>query len=267
MSAHLMLPALDEVPATLSRRVLTGILREELRFDGLVVTDAIEMAAIKRTYGLEEGAVRAIAAGADTVCIGGWRDAEAVVERLRDALVAAVRAGRLDEARLRAAAGRARQVAAWAAGFRRTGPGDRAVGVDAARRAIRVNGTVTPLAAPPHVVELSPKVNAQIGPDTRWGLTEALTRLRPGTTGQRLTAARDDVTVPADRPLVIAVRDAHRHPWIGATLRRLLDRRPDATVVELGLPHGDPPPCATYLATFGAAAVSSAAAAAVLTGE
>jgi len=105
-----------------------------------------------------------------------------------------------------------------------------------------------------------------VAPDTRWGLTEALTRLRPGTTGQRLTATTTDVTAPAGRPLVIAVRDAHRHPWIGATLRRLLDQRPDATVVELGLPHGDPPPCAAYVATFGAAAVSSAAAAALLTG-
>jgi beta-N-acetylhexosaminidase len=273
MSAHIVLPAIDSVPATLSRRLLTGILREELGYDGLVITDAIEMAAIKKTYGLAEGAVRAIAAGADVVCIGGWRDAQSVVTRLRDALVDAVRTGRLAEQRLAEAADRATRVAAWSATVRGNhagaSVGDRTIGLTAARRALRITGTLTPFSSAPHVVELAPRVNAQIGARTGWGLAPALTRLLPATTAERLTGPPADVealvAAGAGRPLVVAVRDAHRHSWITATLRLLLKVRPDATVVEMGLPHGEIPPCAAYLVTFGAGAVNGLAAATALT--
>ncbi|MGB8941920.1 MAG: glycoside hydrolase family 3 protein, partial [Streptomyces sp.] len=90
MSAHILVPSLDaEYPATLSRRILTGILREELGFDGLIVTDGMEMQAISATYGIERGSVLAIAAGADAICVGGGLADDATVLRLRDALVGA----------------------------------------------------------------------------------------------------------------------------------------------------------------------------------
>ena len=72
MSAHILVPALDpDRPATLSGRVLTGLLREELGYEGLIVTDGMEMQAIAATYGIERGSVLAIAAGADAICVGG----------------------------------------------------------------------------------------------------------------------------------------------------------------------------------------------------
>jgi beta-N-acetylhexosaminidase len=275
MSAHIVVSRLDAVPATLSRRVLTELLRKELGFDGLVVTDAIEMAAIKATYGLAEGAVRAIAAGADVVCIGGWRDAEATIAHLGDALETAVREGRLSEARLAEAAARARRVTAWAAERAAAPadgpqwPGDRAIGLDAARRALRTKGTPAPLTGPPHVVELSPVVNAQIGDGTGWGIASALAAVLPGTTSQRLDEKPSDpnlITAAANgRRLVIVVRDAHRHEWMASTLRDLLEIRPDSIVVEMGLPYGDlPAVCGWYLATHGAGHVSAAAAVEVL---
>lgn len=62
MSAHILVPALDpDLPATLSRRILTGLLREELGYDGLIVTDGMEMQAIAAVYGIERGSVLAIA--------------------------------------------------------------------------------------------------------------------------------------------------------------------------------------------------------------
>ncbi|MEN3613541.1 beta-N-acetylhexosaminidase [Plantactinospora sp. ZYX-F-223] len=275
MSAHIVLPALDSVPATLSRRVLTGLLREELGFDGLVVTDAVEMAAIKKTYGLAEGAVRALAAGADVVCIGGWRDAQTTLTRLTEAIEAAVRNGRLTEDRLAEAARRVRQVAEWTARGRTSGPSagrdDRAAGLAAARRALRVTGVPTPLPAAPHVIELSPRMNAQVGRHTGWRMTAALTGLLPGTVGRRWDGPPSNlaatVAEAAGRPLVIAVRDAHRHGWIAAAVHDLLRTRPDAMVVEMGLPHSDVPDCRTHIATYGAAAVSSLAAAEVLAGR
>lgn len=116
MSAHILVPALDpDRPATLSRRILTGLLREELGYDGLIVTDGMEMQAIAGTYGIERGSVLAIAAGADAICVGGGLADDETVRRLRDALVTAVRTGELPEERLADAAERVRALARWTA--------------------------------------------------------------------------------------------------------------------------------------------------------
>ncbi|NGO11726.1 glycoside hydrolase family 3 protein [Streptomyces sp. HC44] len=116
MSAHILVPSLDpNRPATLSHRILTGLLREELGYDGLIVTDGMEMQAISGTYGIERGSVLAIAAGADAICVGGGLADDATVLRLRDALVSAVRAGELPEERLADAARRVRELASWTA--------------------------------------------------------------------------------------------------------------------------------------------------------
>ncbi|MEG3986915.1 glycoside hydrolase family 3 N-terminal domain-containing protein [Microcoleus sp. S28C3] len=68
MSAHLLIPAWDaQFPATLSRKILIGKLREELGFEGLIVTDALVMGAIANKYGANEAAVLAAEAGADVL--------------------------------------------------------------------------------------------------------------------------------------------------------------------------------------------------------
>ncbi|MFC7642091.1 glycoside hydrolase family 3 N-terminal domain-containing protein [Streptosporangium lutulentum] len=69
MCGHLLVPALDpDHPATLSRKIMTGLLREELGFDGMLVTDAIEMGAVAALHPPGEIAVRALAAGVDAIC-------------------------------------------------------------------------------------------------------------------------------------------------------------------------------------------------------
>ncbi|MFD4376940.1 glycoside hydrolase family 3 protein [Streptomyces sp. NPDC058527] len=124
MSAHILLSALDtERPATLSPQILTGLLRQELGFDGLIVTDGMEMQAVAATYGIERGSVLAIAAGADAICVGGGLCDEDTVLRLRDALVDAVRTGELPEERLADAAARVRALAAWTQAHRARGAG------------------------------------------------------------------------------------------------------------------------------------------------
>jgi len=95
MTAHLLLPALDpQRPATLSPSVLNGLLRRDLGFEGLIVTDALVMEAIAGRWGNGEAAVLALEAGADLVLMPA--DADDAL----DAIVAAVRSGRLSEGRL-----------------------------------------------------------------------------------------------------------------------------------------------------------------------
>ena len=114
MSAHIVVRQRGNSPATMSRDLLHDVLRGELGFSGLVVTDALEMKAISATVGVEEGAVRAIAAGADALCLG--HDLfDDVVTGVRRALVAAVEAGRVSEERLAGAAAHVETVATWAA--------------------------------------------------------------------------------------------------------------------------------------------------------
>ena len=95
MTAHLLIPALDaEWPATLSAEVLTTLLRVDLGFKGLVVTDALVMEAIAARYGAGEAAVLAFAAGADLILMPA--DAVAAIDALCDAL----HSGRVPMARL-----------------------------------------------------------------------------------------------------------------------------------------------------------------------
>ena len=108
MTAHVLYPALDaEAPATLSREIITGLLREELNFDGLVVTDDMEMAAIAKTRGIPEATVQAVAAGCDMVLLGGV-DTEGQVAAL-EAIIYAVETNVLNSQRVSDALDRQRR--------------------------------------------------------------------------------------------------------------------------------------------------------------
>ena len=71
MTAHVVLPAVDEErqPATVSKKILTGLLREEMGFQGVVISDGMEMKAVMDLYGIEEATLRAINAGCDMALI------------------------------------------------------------------------------------------------------------------------------------------------------------------------------------------------------
>jgi beta-N-acetylhexosaminidase len=270
MTAHISVPALDAGPATLSRRVISGLLREELGFDGVVVTDALEMRAISETVGVRRAAVMALAAGADALCVGRDLAGEEVVEGLAGALVEAVAAGRLPEERLAEAARRVHDLAAWAqrgaeARLPLDGP---AAAREAARRAIRREGRVE-IGAGPLVVELQTEPMVAVG-DVPWGVGAAISRRDPETTVVRVDGPGQDVEAvlgaAAGRPLVLAFRDLHRHAREKAFADELTGRRPDAVLVEMGVPVSRPAGARAYLATHGASRVSAEAAAEVLLG-
>jgi beta-N-acetylhexosaminidase len=91
MTAHVLVPALDEErPATLSRRIVTGLLRETLGFGGLIVSDDLDMRAISDRYALGDATVGAVAAGCDVVLMCGPEPARQAVAL--EALIHAVEA-------------------------------------------------------------------------------------------------------------------------------------------------------------------------------
>jgi beta-N-acetylhexosaminidase len=96
MTAHIAVPALDDpgLPATLSQKILTGILRDELGFTGLIVTDALDMGGIAHGFAVGDAAVRAVEAGADVLLMPS--DPKAAI----DAVAAAVKSGRITAKRI-----------------------------------------------------------------------------------------------------------------------------------------------------------------------
>jgi beta-N-acetylhexosaminidase len=227
MSAHLIVRGVDDSPATLSRRLLHDLLRGELGFEGLVITDALEMAAISATTGIGDAAVRALSAGADAVCLGHDLGDGAVGEVVRAV------AERVPEERLAEAAARVGQV-----GVEGSAEVDRNVGIEAARRALLVEGEPD-VPWPPVVVELpgEPTIAAGEVPASLAAL------LPPGARAE-------------GRPVVV-LRNAHLHP----EQRDAAEARPGAVVVEIGVPVWRPANASAYLATFGAGRVNLAAAA------
>jgi len=229
MTAHIRV---HELPATVDDRVIRGLLREQLAFDGVVLADALEMRGVSALLGVEEAGVRALEAGCDALIVGhdlGEQD----VERLQAALAA-----RVGQARLREAAARVDGLAAWARP--RGEAADRALGVEAARRAVQVEGDVS-VERGARIVELRPVANIAAGE-----LEHALGAV-----------VREGEPVPAAD--VYVVRDAHRHEW----MRAAADVE-GAVVVETGLPVWRPTRARGYVAAFGASRASLAAVSEVL---
>ncbi|HYG95332.1 MAG TPA: glycoside hydrolase family 3 N-terminal domain-containing protein, partial [Nocardioides sp.] len=220
MTSHIVVPALDaQRPATLSPTVL-GLLREELGFDGAIVSDALDMAGASGGRGIPEAAVLALAAGCDLLCVGPDKDAR-LVRAIQAAVVDAVGSGRLSEDRLVDAAARVSRIrrASYPADGRSTGYDELPASelVDAARKALVVEGVLPDLTGA-RVLSIATPANIAVG-EAVWGLTPDLT-VAPG---ERLP----------DGPSVVQVRDAHRHPEVGAVLRGLGS---SSVVVEWGWP-------------------------------
>jgi beta-N-acetylhexosaminidase len=271
MPGHLRVPGLTgELPATLSAAALTGLLRGELGFTGVIISDALEMRAVRGVYGLAETAVRAVAAGTDLLCLGRDTSEEDYLA-VRRALTDAVADGRLPATRLEEAQRSVAGLRTWLAGQRRPDGGHRAqrahIGLVAARRAIHVSAAPRPL-ADPVVLQLGAPENIAVG-SVPWGLAPWV----PASRLQRAPASLADGETAAvigaalaqadGGPLVVVLRDAHRHPAAQAVVTGLLAARPDVVVVDMGLPFWAPPG-GLHVATYGAARVNAQAAAEVL---
>ena len=256
MLGHLVVEAVDpELPASLSAATVR-LLRDGLGFSGLVVTDALDMAAVARTWTTPGAAALALAAGADAVILSGGQHDEEIVEACRRAIVGAVRDGRLPERRLADAAARVRALASRP---RRPLWGLPLGTAAAAARSLRVRGRPWLPPGPLDVVVRSGAVNIAAGV-VPWHPGPLLAAARPGTTVHGGVPALD-----AGRPLVVVVRDLHRHADLAREVCALVGARPDAIVVEMGVPVLDPGGRA-WVCSSGASAASAAAVARVLLG-
>ncbi|WP_394217147.1 glycoside hydrolase family 3 N-terminal domain-containing protein [Brachybacterium vulturis] len=272
MTAHVLVPALGEGPASISpwaRPLLDRAVGGS--FHGLVITDALDMAAVAANPGYGEAAVRAIEAGADLLCLGTSlrRDDEQMLREAHDALVDAVDSGRLDREALHARAERTRERLRMLRTRRRFVPApsltdalqrlDR-LGADAAARAVRARHA--------HL-ELAPAVVT----DLRHRAQHA-----SGTRGRQLVDALRERSIRADEPdypdqidgaaqLLALTRLPRSDPEEGRRLDALLARRPETIVVHTGVPDAAPDHRRLVLAHGGGRTMMRAVVSLLLGGE
>ncbi len=234
MTAHLKFPALDpDHPATLSPLILTALLRERLGFDGVVVTDGLDMHAMSRTVGRPEAVVQALAAGADLMCIGGDSVTPEVVEDIVAAVEDAVTGGRLDRQRLVEAHTR---VAMLAHRFTHARPRNadprEQVLLGVAASSLRVVGQPRLVDGALTVVECRNEPSIVAG-EVAFGMGAPLKVRVPST---RVITLRRGMLVPEldAGDVVVSVRDCHLHPWQADAVALLRRRHPQLLVVDHG---------------------------------
>ncbi|QYF73060.1 glycoside hydrolase family 3 protein [Cryobacterium sp. PAMC25264] len=277
MTSHILLPQIDpQHPATLSAAVLDGLLRSGLGFDGVIVSDALDMAGASGTLGIPGAAAAALAAGCDLLCIGTENTAEQL-EQIEAAVLAAVDAGTLPPGRLADAADRVHRLvaetldASLATPLPESAQGVSEPSFDAGR--IRASFAVNDRAARWlassaegfSVVRLDTVTNIAVG-GAPWG-PFAEVAAHPRARAAVAWAARplvargseddSELELPAESPVLVIGKDNHRHPFIRDVIDALRAERTDVIVVDMGWPSDD----LSYadIATYGASRLAGRA--------
>jgi beta-N-acetylhexosaminidase len=264
MTAHIRVPSLTgDLPATLSRRALTDLLRGELGFTGALITDALEMkGAALFAGGTAKAAPRALAAGADLLCIGAQVDADLVEESVAE-IVSAIDADWLTPARVEEAAERVAALSAWVlAAAQDATPAQDGIGYQAAQRAVRIEGTVPDLGSS-LVVQVEAQHNIAVG-RVPWGLGPHLNGTHQLDLVPRDGSAEAVRTAAREQPIVIVGRNLHRLPGAPALIETLAATNP-VVAVEMGWPSAwRPSGVRAFVTTYGASRANGWAAAAAL---
>lgn len=255
MTAHIVVPAFGDAPATLNPVPLRRL--RESGFDGVIISDALDMAAIRSTTGSGRGAVLALEAGVDLLCIGnpsnlgpkqGATTDEDDYLEVFDAVCAAVADGSLDRAIVERAAARVATLAASVAPFAGT-PVTEPVEVftDAIRAIVRVRGDVALPAGPLTLVELRDRptfaVASALDPFAE-SLAERFTVTRVAAGAVVHGTAPGDLSVlidaiPAESGVVLLADRLGDGSDQRLAIETIARSRPSAVIVGVGLPLAD----------------------------
>ncbi len=278
MSAHLALPAVtgdQDLPASLSSAVNMGLLRREMGFEGIIMTDGLEMEAVAARYGAGKAAVSAVKAGADMVMVLWFPERKTEVHR---ALLEAARSGdisreRLDDAVLRVLGEKARLGLLGPVPPPPPSPGMSTLGIDnqvaaASVTMLKNEGDVLPLVGGQRVLVVSP--DRTFAAAMRQRLPDVRTVMLPSTATHERQRAVLKQAVKMGRDVDVVVVAAINDVQLKAA-RALLEDRPGRPVVLVSFlsPYmvSQLPDVDAYLCTYSYLRPSQVAAARVLTGH
>jgi beta-N-acetylhexosaminidase len=293
MTGHISVPALapEDLPATLSPAILTGLLRNELAFKGLVITDALGMGAIVNGFGAGDAAVRALEAGADTLLMPA--DADVAIR----AVVAAVESGRLTRQRIQSSVARLLSAKERLGLDRKRFVDVESIGdviddpavneraqeiADRAVTLVRNGGNLLPLAAPERAcfvtmtegryssdgVTFSQEVRRRSPKATLIALDGSVTRADVDGLLEKLTACAE-YAVAAFAPVSAGAGTVTMSSELSRSIDGLIASGKPLALVALGNPYllRAYPKATAYLATFSSVAPSEIAAVKALWGE
>jgi beta-N-acetylhexosaminidase len=267
MSSHILLPQVDaERPATLSRTILQGLLRDELGFDGVIVSDALDMAGASATIGIPEAAARALDAGCDLLCIGSETTPE-LVDEMQRVVLQAIADGRLEASRVEDAARRVEALAKDLIAERDRTPVPPAGRPDDLRaedieRVIaafdvrdRASSILGDRRSALRLVRIETGTNVAVGM-APWGPDPA--SVASGDAGTSVWSESTTVWPGAavslepepDSVMVVVGRDIHRHAFAREVVDGLRAAHPAVVSVDMGWPSDDR--AYADIATFGA---------------
>ncbi|MEP7066056.1 MAG: glycoside hydrolase family 3 N-terminal domain-containing protein [Gemmatimonadota bacterium] len=239
MTAHVAYPALDAsgAPATMSREMLQWLLRQQMRFDGLIVTDAMIMEGAIAEHGEEEAVVRALDAGCDLVLYPN--DLEAVAS----AIDRAIATHRLDSGRIQTSLRRRLKWAQWSSPpneYRRPSGTDVLWGAQLADRVIHVvHGAPPVMQAPLDVVIVDDDLGGPYAPPSREAFLDTL--FDAGWKARRLdrfdpASTNDSVVALFGETRAWKQRVGYSEAALAA-VREACDTRPNTTVFQFGHPR------------------------------
>jgi beta-N-acetylhexosaminidase len=270
MTAHIVVSRVDDVPATRSPRTI-GMLRDGLDYDGVIVSDALDMAGVHGA-GIAAGdvtpemigfaAVASLDAGCDLLCLGARQGPDVPAAAVK-AIVQAVDEGVLSFRDLVESQRRRARLRHSIRIVDVDHEADASTVESVARRAI-TGATPGPLRGAV-VVDCRPGVSVA-NFDVAWGLGPDVAAIDPTAIAMDATSdteANRIVEAARDRPLVVSVRGAAAHRWQQRLVDRIRAQRPDAVIVDLGWPGR---PRTATLTTWGASRSSTRAVAEVLCG-
>jgi beta-N-acetylhexosaminidase len=285
LTAHVVVDAFDaERPATISPAILTGLLRNELGYDGVIVTDCLEMDAIASGTSTVQGAVKALAAGADLLLISHQLE---LAHAAAEAIVTAVHEGEIPLSRLQAAHER---VLGLRERLARGTPLADAVDEDAPREAARraptaVRGEVRLRAGKPVTVisfegavtdnaalsgRASSMDTASLNAALRQrGWKSEIMRAALAPAAADVDLLLEHIAALGDREFVLMTRDAHLHPAQHDAVARILGQASNAVIVSARAPYDALlwPRAHRVLCIYGDQAISIEGCADVLTGR
>jgi beta-N-acetylhexosaminidase len=269
MTSHIMLPQLDaQNPATMSRTLLSGLLREELGFSGVIVSDALDMAGAASPGGMPETAVRALRAGCDLLCLG-TDNTEEQVAAIEEAISTAVADGRLEPGRVEQAVDRVHALAEELAATRPP-LRDPSQLVEPISWSLHDSEVIAAFDVQPsaHLWHGLPDSFSVVRLETRPNIAVGYVSWSPFAAQPEFEITGEDSALPppiAEVPVLVVGRDIHRHAFARAVVDRLRAEHESVLVVDMGWPSDD----RRYadVATFGASRLVGRALLAFLAGE
>ena len=250
MIGHLIIEALDKkLPASLSGKVIQEYLRGILKFDGLVVSDALDMGAIGGPAKIHESALKALTAGTDLLCFSGMGDQSQFVLSSFDWIKSAIDSGSLSITSLQESE---KRITDWRQKINSKSATSPLIDFKELIRGFEISGSVELDAGVINLVEIGTKPTIAAG-DVSWGMHRELRAV-----GIACDIHASDAESLSTKKLVVAFRDAYRDAPLLATLNRLYDRYPEAIFIDMGWPTREFAP-KNLIRAFGSSAVISQA--------